>query len=541
MRPFGRYLGLTLPICALVISAYACQPSNPPGSEDPGQGGSSGMVTSSGGAGTGGTGVPIGTGGNAGSLIVGGMTGSGGGSGGIIECAGDRVMGEPVPVDVYVMLDISGSMRDVSGGSVSKWESVKSALGAFFSDPSSAGLSVAIQYFPLRVPGVPETCASDAECGAAAPCLLNICSKADQALVQCVPSTDPLDKTQCTNAIIADDGPCEAGLCRLSGAACTGPADCQTVEPTGSYCTALGHCDMDPTLSCPLPGDAPVDDACAQFGLGTCVANTTHFCAHETVCDPASYQTPAVEFAQLPAAAAALNASIAAQMPLGDTPSRSALRGAIAHAREWGGSHAGHSVVVVLATDGLPTDCAGGRGLTGTTPEALADTVAVATEGFTGTSSIQTFVIGVFSAAEADAQTNLDRIAVAGGTKNAYVISYGADASSSVQAQFIEALNEIRAARLGCEFQIPQPTSGQTLSYSEVNVELTDAQQQKKTLFYVAPGGCTGATDEWHYDVVPTTTVSPTKIIACPNTCTSLKAQANASVGIQLGCAQVIR
>ena len=157
-------------------------------------------------------------------------------------------------------------------------------------------------------------------------------------------------------------------------------------------------------------------------------------------------------------------------------------------------------MVVVLATDGLPTDCAGGRGITGTTPEALDDTVAVATEGFTGPSKIQTFVIGVFAAAETDAQTNLDRVAVAGGTKNAYVITYGSDASSNVQGQFIEALNEIRAARLGCEFQIPQPTSGQMLSYSEVNVELTDAQQQGKTLFYVTPTGCTGADDEWHYD-----------------------------------------
>jgi len=541
MRPFGRSFGMVVPICALVISAYACKPSNPPVSEEEvPRGGSAGMVSSSGGAGTGGS-IPIASGGNAGTLVVGGMTGNGGGSGGIVECAGDRVMGEPVPVDVYVMLDISGSMLDASGGTTTKWDAVKSALGTFFNDPGSAGLSVAIQYFPLRVPGLPESCASDADCGAAAPCLLNICSKLDEALIQCVPGADPIDKAACTNAIISDDGPCEAGVCRLSGAACADAAACQRIEPMGNYCTAIGHCDMDPTLSCPLPGTAPIDDACGQFGLGTCVADTTHFCAHETVCDPASYQAPAVEFAELPGSAAALTASIAAQAPLGDTPSRSALRGAIAHAREWGAGHAGHSVVVVLATDGLPTECAGGRGITGTTTKALDDTVAVATEGFSGASSIQTFVIGVFAATETDAQTNLDRIAVAGGTKNAYVITYGTDASSNVQEQFGAALNEIRAGRLGCEFQIPQPASGSVLDYSEVNVELTDAQQMKKTLYYVAPTGCTGATDEWHYDVAPTSSASPTKIIACPETCTALKATANASVGIQLGCAQIIR
>src|SRR5262245_15859868 len=112
----------------------ACSPGSGGGGVGDGSaatGGDSGASgTSSGGA------IPLGgTGGGAGNLPQGG-NGQGGGP----DCAGTLVMGEPVPVDVYIMLDISGSMlADTGTAMTSKWTAVQGAINAFVNDAESAG------------------------------------------------------------------------------------------------------------------------------------------------------------------------------------------------------------------------------------------------------------------------------------------------------------------------------------------------------------------------------------------------------------------
>jgi len=528
--------GVLLPF-SVAVAAFGCSPSA--NNEDPGLSGGtgSGATGGSGGVGgaTGGSGgsIPI-TGGGAG-LGSGGLVTTGGsagaasgsgGAGGVNECVGDKSVGEPVPVDVYVMLDISGSMLDPAGTG-SKWDAVQAALGAFFNDQASAGLTAAIQYFPQRLAGVPTTCATDAECGAGAPCLMNVCGETPGALVGC----DPAIATSCMNPALRDDGPCDADMrCHLSGAACTDAASCVTPAGDLGACGPIGYCTEDPLLPCPGVGQN------YGAGCGVCVAATGSFCVHENLCETAPYQTPAVDFTLLPGAAAALTASIASQMPMGDTPTRPALRGAIAHSRDWATANVGHKVVVVLATDGFPTECTGGTAAFGASEQALTDVVAVATEGVTGAPSIQTFVIGVFDQSEANAQANLDRIAVAGGTERAYVI----DTAGNVQQGFQDALNQIRTAQFACEFQIPTPPPGKSLDYGQVNFLFTDVGGMSTAYHYVAPDGCTGATNEWHYDVLPSATATPTKITACPATCDALQTYVGGTVQIQLGCITVV-
>lgn len=70
-------------------------------------------------------------------------------------CTGTSAMAKPVPVDVLVVLDRSGSMTDPvyglqrdGGYLVSKWESVTEALNNFVMSPSAAGLHVGLSYFP---------------------------------------------------------------------------------------------------------------------------------------------------------------------------------------------------------------------------------------------------------------------------------------------------------------------------------------------------------------------------------------------------------
>ncbi|HTQ03147.1 MAG TPA: VWA domain-containing protein, partial [Polyangiaceae bacterium] len=369
---------------------------------------------------------------------------------------------------------------------------------------------------------------------------LDVCQQTPGVFVACTPNpADASDTAPCTNAIQSDDGPCTNSVCHLSGKACTTDTDCQTTQANLGKCLQFGSCAGDPTLSCGISNPGHDQPGCgANNTAGMCVAATSSFCVHETLCDPDAYATPAVDFLTLPDTAGTLNASIGAQMPAGDTPTRQALLGAVAHARAHAAANVGHSVVIVLATDGLPTDCTGGREVSGESDTALNDVVGVVTEGFTPKAatdaSIQTFVVGVFADSEAmSAQTNLDKIAAAGGTDHAFVVSSGGD----VQQAFLTALNDIRAARLSCEFQLPKPTSGSTLDIHQVNVELQTATMMTSELYYVTPTGCTGASDEWHYDQEP----NPTKLVACPNTCDALKMAQNAQVSVKLGCMAHIR
>jgi Mg-chelatase subunit ChlD len=100
-----------------------------------------------------------GTGGGAGSIGAGGSgatSDASAGSGGIVvdagsndgnlnqdtACAADVAEAEPVPVNLYLMLDRSGSMAG------SKWTQATAGMSAFVQDPLSAGLRIALNYFP---------------------------------------------------------------------------------------------------------------------------------------------------------------------------------------------------------------------------------------------------------------------------------------------------------------------------------------------------------------------------------------------------------
>jgi hypothetical protein len=97
-------------------------------------------------------------------------------------CATSIVTAAKVPLDLFIMLDQSGSMGDaVQGGT--KWSAVSSAIDTFVGQPGLDGVSVGLQYF-----GVPQGggtcstffCNTTADCGAAScgPCLLNVCTGA---------------------------------------------------------------------------------------------------------------------------------------------------------------------------------------------------------------------------------------------------------------------------------------------------------------------------------------------------------------------------
>jgi len=108
-----------------------------------------------------------GAGGSDGTTSTGtGTTGAGGGiivvapppsdSGGAVAsdaaaCSGESHEGERLPLDMYFLVDESGSMgENVQGGT--KWKVVSDSLVGFLNDPGNADIGVGIGYFPLKSP-----------------------------------------------------------------------------------------------------------------------------------------------------------------------------------------------------------------------------------------------------------------------------------------------------------------------------------------------------------------------------------------------------
>jgi hypothetical protein len=172
LSPALRLFALGLAAASLAVASMGagCSAGVGTGQGGDGNGGSGSGTFSSGTSSPNGTGsFSGGTGGNA----------SGGIGGG---CAGTSVQAQKIPLDMYIMLDQSGSMTDPVAGGGDKWSAVTSALVSFLQQPTAAGLGVGIQFFGLPAPAqmCPATCMVDADCGACGPCVpfFNFCSGA---------------------------------------------------------------------------------------------------------------------------------------------------------------------------------------------------------------------------------------------------------------------------------------------------------------------------------------------------------------------------
>ena len=170
--------------------------------------------------------------------------------------------------------------------------------------------------------------------------------------------------------------------------------------------------------------------------------------------------------------------------------------------------------VVLLVTDGLPDDC-------GSTIENVS---AVIAEGFNGSPSIQTFVIGLGDLGA------LNMFAQAGGTDQALVIEPGAATA------LVEALNSIRTAALPCDFALPDGGAGMTtVSLDRVNLQYTDLAGAETTIPKVPDmGGCAGVAGGWYYDE----SSGATRLVACPQSCDQLNT--GGEVQVVLGCPTVL-
>jgi hypothetical protein len=248
----------------------------------------------------------------------------------------------------------------------------------------------------------------------------------------------------------------------------------------------------------PLSGNTP---GCSlKSGIGDC-------------CSPGTYQTPEVDVGLLPANAAALTASIQKHQPTAFTPTSAALQGAIDYMKAWAPNHLGRAPVVVLVTDGFPTECAPQDLSTGVDTQDLVTqvTTAVQTEP-----KVRTFVVGINLS---QGKQNLDRIAKAGGTAKAFLIDAG-----NISDAFTNAMLSIANTPLDCALDIPKPTmAGMVIDPDLVDVRytpsatgVTDHVQKLNNAGDCDASGGFG----WYYD----SPAMPTKILVCPGTCASFAA-----------------
>jgi hypothetical protein len=407
------------------------------------------------------------------------------------QCVAQAIKADVAPLDVVLVLDASGSMRQAVGAK-SRWTWVAEALGKFVADPRSAGLGVGLDVFPLVIPS--KACTTEEDCGGGSGTSNKLCTQ----LHLC---TGPGVDLTTTRSCDPNDAYCpEPGTTCLPAGACS---------KSGARCVNLGGA---------CPGTAGPDDVCAKTGT---VCKVPIFS-----CVTGDYANPLVPVAALPAAAAMLEQGLAAVNPSGDTPILAAYEGALQHLTAYLAAHPDHRGALVLATDGGPSGCPGAD------VEVIAARMAAAQKG---TPAIPTYAIGVLDPGDASLGPTFATFATAGGTGAPFAVSTSADFGD----KFLGALNEIRGKALPCEFDIPPPPTG-AIDYGKVNVRVnagTTVQAAPIDLRYVqSAAGCDAKTGGWYYDVDPNGGGQPKRVRLCDATCGPLKADAAAQVELRFGC-----
>jgi hypothetical protein len=90
----------------------------------------------------------------------------------------------------------------------------------------------------------------------------------------------------------------------------------------------------------------------------------------------------------------------------------------------------------------------------------------------------------------------------------------------------------VQGSQIACEWDIPQQQDGGMLDPNKVNVKLTNGGQERDLGKVGSVGECANFKDAWYYD----NPAAPTRVLACPDVCTELKAGQSVKINIQFGC-----
>ncbi|HEY3496535.1 MAG TPA: vWA domain-containing protein [Polyangiaceae bacterium] len=229
-------------------------------------------------------------------------------------------------------------------------------------------------------------------------------------------------------------------------------------------------------------------------------------------CDADRYAEPTVEIAPIADVGGDLVDAMADMFPAGLTPTAPALTGALEYAAGSAEDNPERATFVVLVTDGYPTQCE---------PTAVSSVADIAESAYLAEASVRTYVVGV------DAEFNLNNIAIAGGTNEAFLVD-----SENVADSFVTALRNVSNSRLACEYNIPPPPSGtQVIDLEEVQVTYTTAEERTEEVPRIQDlEACArNPNGGWYYDDL----TNPKRIKVCPCTCARFQA---GRVDVRLGC-----
>jgi len=241
-------------------------------------------------------------------------------------------------------------------------------------------------------------------------------------------------------------------------------------------------------------------------------------------CSTDRYRSAAMPITDVTQMADGALAKLDAVTPHGQTPTAPALSAALDLAMAYALDHADRSVVVVLATDGLPTLCA---------PTDTAAIAGMAKAALEGPAHVRTLVVASRSLEDFDV-SGFDAIAVAGGTDRSLVIDPHADFAR----QLSDALGAAAAHQVACDLTLPEPPVGEHLDYDAVNV-VVDTAQGRVTLPRVSgPASCTGA-GGWYYDVEPAKG-APSRLNMCKSSCERADSSAK-GLRVELGCKSLVK
>jgi hypothetical protein len=239
----------------------------------------------------------------------------------------------------------------------------------------------------------------------------------------------------------------------------------------------------------------------------------------QTLCTSADYFFPVVPIGTLDASnivALNIQAAIGAQVLGSGTPTTPALDGAHKFARNEQMMHGDRLAAVVLVTDGAPRQC-------GST---VAGTAAIATEALSGSPPIKTYVLGV-----GPNLSNLNAIAQAGGTSEAYLVESGG------QDALTTALETIRTSALTCEYVIPaEDGAARTLATAGVWTR-TGTDGARLEIDQVSSAETCATGPGWFFDHPLTAGgPQPSKIVLCPASCEPVTHANNSHLDIALNC-----
>lgn len=229
-------------------------------------------------------------------------------------------------------------------------------------------------------------------------------------------------------------------------------------------------------------------------------------------CVVTDYESLAVPIAPLPTNAFNLINSMPEDATGGSTPTYGALKGALYVATAFKDAHPKHKVIVVLATDGGPNACG----------NTTIDDIAALAKSARNYNGVLTYVIAVQGADI----PSINKIAVGGGTGATY------DVTNDIN-EFAAKVEDIRNAEVGCQFDIPTPPNGMDVDPDKVNFSYTPMGQGTPKIILRADdlADCNGQPG-WYYD----NNGSPSKIILCPASCSTIQNDTEAKVNVLFGC-----